>query len=53
MADKKLNLLAEFPFVSTEQWKEVVIKDLKGAEYDKKLVWRTNEGFNVQPFYRS
>ncbi len=53
MADKKLNLLAEFPVVSTEQWKDVVIKDLKGAEYDKKLVWRTNEGFNVQPFYRS
>ena len=53
MADKKLNLLAEFPVVSTEQWKNLVIKDLKGADYDKKLVWRTNEGFNVQPFYRA
>ena len=53
MADKKLNLLAEFPVVSTQQWKDLVIRDLKGADYDKKLLWRTNEGFNVQPFYRA
>ncbi|MHB9056174.1 MAG: methylmalonyl-CoA mutase small subunit [Paludibacteraceae bacterium] len=53
MADKKLNLLADFPVVSTEQWKNVIIKDLKGADYEKKLVWHTNEGFNVQPFYRA
>ncbi|VBB46308.1 Methylmalonyl-CoA mutase small subunit [uncultured Paludibacter sp.] len=52
MAEKKLDLLNEFPAVSTEQWMEIVTKDLKGAEFDKKLVWRTNEGFNVQPFYR-
>jgi len=26
--------------------------DLKGADFQKRLVWRTNEGFNVQPFYR-
>ncbi len=24
----------------------------KRADFDKKLVWRTNEGFNVQPMYR-
>lgn len=53
MADKKLNLLADFPAVSTEQWLDTVTKDLKGADFAKKLVWRTNEGFNVQPFYRS
>ncbi len=27
--------------------------DLKGADFNKKLVWRTNEGFNVQPMYRA
>ncbi len=27
--------------------------DLKGAPFDKKLVWRTNEGFNLQPMYRA
>ncbi|CQB87062.1 Methylmalonyl-CoA mutase small subunit [Chlamydia trachomatis] len=32
---------------------EVVTRDLKGAPFEKKLVWRTKEGFNVQPFYRA
>ncbi len=52
MAEEKLNLLADFPAVSTKTWKEKIITDLKGADFDKKLVWRTPEGFNVQPFYR-
>ena len=43
-------LFAEFPAVSTEAWEEVIIKDLKGADYDKKLVWKTQEGFNVRPY---
>lgn len=46
-------LFAEFPPVSTEQWEEVINKDLKGADYDKKLVWKTIEGFNVRPYYRA
>lgn len=45
-------LFTEFPPTSTREWKEKVIADLKGADFDKKLVWRTNEGFNVQPMYR-
>ncbi len=52
MAEEKLNLLADFPAISTKEWKEKIITDLKGADFDKKLVWRTPEGFNVQPFYR-
>ena len=27
--------------------------DLKGADFNKKLVWKTNEGFEVKPFYRT
>lgn len=50
MEDSKL--FAEFPPVSTEKWEEVINKDLKGADYDKKLVWHTIEGFNVKPYYR-
>ena len=46
-------LFQEFPPVSTEQWEEVILKDLKGADYQKKLVWRTDEGFQVQPYYRA
>ncbi|MDR3328305.1 MAG: methylmalonyl-CoA mutase small subunit [Prevotellaceae bacterium] len=48
---EKLNLLANFPPVSTERWKNQIIADLKGADFDKKLVWKTVEGFSVMPFY--
>jgi methylmalonyl-CoA mutase len=47
-----LDLQAEFPPTSTAEWDAVVRQDLKGADYDKKLVWRTDEGIAVQPFYR-
>ncbi len=41
-----------FSPTSTEDWVAKITVDLKGADFNKKLVWRTNEGFNVQPFYR-
>ena len=41
-----------FSPTSTEEWVAKINVDLKGADFNKKLVWRTNEGFNVQPFYR-
>ncbi|MFA8434103.1 MAG: methylmalonyl-CoA mutase family protein [Marinifilaceae bacterium] len=50
MADNKL--FSEFAPNSTQEWIDKITKDLKGADFDRKLVWRTNEGFNVQPFYR-
>lgn len=53
MAEKKEKLFDQFPPVSTEQWKAKVEADLKGVPFEKKLVWRTNEGFNVQPMYRA
>ncbi len=46
-------LFTEFPPVDTRTWKEKILKDLKGADYEKKLVWKTDEGFTVEPFYRS
>lgn len=51
MVNKKL--FEEFPPVSTEKWEAVIAKDLKGTDYDKKLVWKTNDGFKVQPYYRA
>ena len=48
-----MNLLADFPPVSTQQWLDKVTVDLKGADFNKRLVWKTNEGFNVNPFYRA
>ena len=50
---KREKLFAEFPPVPTEKWEEVIAVDLKGADYERKLVWRTNEGFNVRPYYRA
>lgn len=52
MADSKQKLFSDFPSTSTEKWMEKVVADLKGADYEKKLVWKTNEGFKVKPFYR-
>lgn len=52
MADSKEKLFSDFPPVSTQEWMEKISVDLKGADYEKKLVWKTNEGFKVKPFYR-
>lgn len=52
MAEKE-KLFSQFPPVSTEEWRAKVDADLKGAPFEKKLVWKTNEGFNVQPMYRA
>lgn len=46
-------LFNEFPPVSTQDWEAVIQADLKGADYEKKLVWKTNEGFKVKPYYRA
>ena len=48
-----LNLGQDFPPVSTETWEAAIAKDLKGADYEKKLVWRTEEGLAVRPYYRA
>ena len=53
MAENKEKLFDQFPPVSTAEWKAKVEADLKGAPFDKKLVWRTNEGFDLQPMYRA
>ena len=48
-----LNLGQDFPPVPTATWEAVIVKDLKGADYEKKLVWRSDEGLAVRPYYRS
>ena len=50
---KSEKLFTEFPSVPTEKWEEVITADLKGADYERKLVWKTGEGFNVRPYYRA
>ncbi|WP_053992264.1 methylmalonyl-CoA mutase subunit beta [Mangrovimonas sp. TPBH4] len=41
----------EFEEVSSKQWKQKIQVDLKGADYNDTLIWNTNEGIDVRPFY--
>ena len=52
MAEQKEKLFSEFEPVSTEAWMAKITADLKGVPFEKKLVWKTGEGFNANPFYR-
>lgn len=42
-------LLAEFPAPTLEQWRDEVIRLLKGAPYDKKMLTPTWEGITLAP----
>ena len=52
MSNVKEKLFTEFTAPTTQEWLDKIEVDLKGADFQKRLVWRTNEGFSVQPFYR-
>ncbi len=49
---EKEKLFSDFPPVSTNEWEEKIREDLKGADYEKKLIWNTIEGIRVRPYYR-
>ena len=51
--NQQRKLFSEFPPVTTNEWEEKIKTDLKGADYEKKLTWKTDEGFDVKPYYRS
>ena len=51
MSNCKEQLFTEFKAPTRQEWLDKIQVDLKGADFNKRLVWRTNEGFNVQPFY--
>ena len=55
MDNSELNeaLFTEFPEVTTGEWEKKIMADLKGADYAKKLLWDTGEGFLVKPYYRT
>lgn len=52
MTNTKEKLFTEFQAPTTQEWLDKIQVDLKGADFQKRLVWRTSEGFSVQPFYR-
>lgn len=52
MADnKEQKLFSDFTAPTRQEWLDKIQVDLKGADFQKKMVWRTNEGFSMQPFY--
>lgn len=51
MAEAKENLFSEFPPVSAQEWTDKITADLKGVPFEKKMIWKTGEGFDVNPFY--
>ncbi|MFC0605477.1 methylmalonyl-CoA mutase subunit beta [Winogradskyella pulchriflava] len=46
-------LFNAFESVSSKAWKQKIQVDLKGADYNDTLIWKTNEGIDVKPFYHS
>ncbi len=53
MRMKEGKLFEQFPPVSASEWMDRIHADLKGADFTKKMVWKTAEGFDVMPFYRA
>jgi len=49
--ENKQSLFGDFTPISSEEWKEKIIQDLKGADYDKKMLWKTPESFVVEPYF--
>jgi len=48
-----MGLFDDFDAVSHQQWKDKIISDLKGKDFDENLVTPTEEGFDIQPIYNS
>ncbi|MDZ4726292.1 MAG: methylmalonyl-CoA mutase family protein [Leptospira sp.] len=44
-------LFSEFPEITNEDWKNTIVKDLKGTPYEK-VQWKTEDGLTIEPFYR-
>ncbi len=45
MEEKEQKLFTEFQPVTTQEWEDKIIADLKGKDYERSLVWKTYEGF--------
>lgn len=50
--EHKNGLFKEFPSVTTQEWEEKIKTDLKGADYERKLIWKTLEDIPIKPYYR-
>lgn len=46
-----INLFKDFESITPQAWKQKIQVDLKGADYNDSLLWKTDEGIVVKPFY--
>lgn len=46
------HLFSEFNGINSQQWKDQIVKDLKGIDFNQ-LIWQTRQGISVNPFYTS
>lgn len=47
------SLFNSFEDVSSKAWKQKIQVDLKGADYNDTLIWKSNEDIDVKPFYHA
>ncbi|MFT3730012.1 MAG: methylmalonyl-CoA mutase subunit beta [Hyphomicrobium sp.] len=47
----ELHLAQDFPTATIEEWRALVEKALKGADFEKRLVARTADGLKINPLY--
>ena len=45
------SLFNDFNPISAKAWKQKIQLDLKGADYNDTLIWKSSEGIDVKPFY--
>ncbi len=50
---KEEKLFEQFPPVTHKEWMDKIHADLKGADFNSKMVWKTTEGYEVMPFYQA
>jgi len=48
---KREKLFEQFSPVSKKEWLDKISTELKRDDFKSKLVWKTDEGFGVMPFY--
>lgn len=49
--NERFSISDEFDTHSFDEWKEQVIKNLKGSDFEQKLITKTYERINLQPIY--
>lgn len=53
MDNKNKSLFSDFNPVSKQEWTEKAKTDLKGEDFNKKLVWKNQNNIDIPPFFTS